>query len=63
MLLTGPALKAFQAGAKGAIKTTREQSVSILGYDFLGLISRLAIFFGIAFLINAYFVASIKGNI
>ena len=63
MLLTGPALKAVQAGAKGAIKTTREQSVSILGYDFLGLISRLAIFFGIAFLINAYFVASIKGNI
>ena len=63
MLLTGPALKAFQAGAKGAIKTTRQQSVSILGYDFLGLISRLAIFFGIAFLINAYFIASIKGNI
>ena len=63
MLLTGPALKAFQAGAKGAIKTTREQSVSILGYDFLGLISRLAIFFGLAFLINAYFIASIKGNI
>ena len=63
MLLTGPALKAFQAGAKGAIKTTREQSVEILGYDFLGLISRLAIFFGIAFLINAYFIASIKGGI
>ena len=63
MLLTGPALKAFQAGAKGAIKTTREQSVSVLGYDFVGLISRLVVFFGIAFLINAYFIASIKGNI
>ena len=62
-ILAGPALKAFQAGAKSTIKTTREQSVSILGYDFIGLISRLAIFFVVAFLINAYFVASIKGGI
>jgi len=62
-LLTGAALKAFEAGAKSTIKTTREQSVSILGYDFLGLVSRLGMFFIIAFLINAYFVASIKGNI
>jgi len=62
-LLTGAALKAFEAGAKSTIKTTREQSVSILGYDFLGLISRLSIFFIVAFLINAYFVASIKGGI
>jgi len=62
-ILAGPALKAFQAGAKSTIKTTREQSVSILGYDFLGLISRLSIFFIVAFLINAYFVASIKGGI
>jgi len=62
-ILAGPALKAFQAGAKSTIKTTREQSVSILGYDFLGLISRLSIFFIVAFLINAYFIASIKGNI
>ena len=62
-ILAGPALKAFQAGAKSTIKTTREQSVSILGYDFLGLISRLSIFFIVAFLINAYFIASIKGGI
>jgi len=62
-ILAGPALKAFQAGAKSKIKSTREQSVSILGYDFLGLISRLSIFFIVAFLINAYFIASIKGGI
>lgn len=62
-LFTGAAKQAFEAGVKSTIKTTREQSVSILGYDFLGLISRLAAFFFIAFLINAYFVASIKGGI
>lgn len=55
--------KAFTEGAKSTIKTTREQSVAILGYDFLGLISRLSMFFIIAFIINSYFVASIKGGI
>jgi len=62
-LVAAAVAKAFEAGAKSTIKTTREQSVSILGYDFLGLVSRLGMFFIIAFLINAYFVASIKGNI
>ena len=62
-LVAAAVAKAFEAGAKSTIKTTREQSVSILGYDFLGLISRLGMFFMIAFIINAYFVASIKGGI
>jgi len=62
-LVAAAMAKAFESGAKSTIKTTREQSVSILGYDFLGLVSRLGMFFIIAFLINAYFVASIKGNI
>jgi len=62
-LVAAAMAKAFESGAKSTIKTTREQSVSILGYDFLGLISRLSIFFLISFLINAYFIASIKGNI
>jgi len=62
-LVAAAVAKAFEAGAKSTIKTTREQSVSILGYDFLGLISRLGMFFAIAFIINAYFVASIKGGI
>jgi len=62
-LVAAAVAKAFEAGAKSTIKTTLDQSVSILGYDFLGLISRLGMFFAIAFIINAYFVASIKGGI
>jgi len=62
-LVAAAVAKAFEAGAKSTIKTTRQQSVSILGYDFLGLVSRLSMFFIIAFIINAYFVASIKGGI
>ena len=48
---------------KRGLKASREYSVSVLGYDFVGLISRLAIFFVTGFLINAYFHASISGGI
>ena len=45
------------------LKRTKQYSVSVLGYDFIGLISRLAIFFITGFLINAYFQATISGGI
>ena len=52
-----------EEGMKRGLKASREYSVSVLGYDFVGLISRLAIFFVTGFLINAYFHASISGGI
>ena len=48
---------------KRGLKASREYSVSVLGYDFIGLISRLAIFFITGFLINSYFQATIQGGI
>ena len=48
---------------KRGLKASREYSVSVLGYDFIGLISRLAIFFLTGFLINSYFQATIQGGI
>ena len=48
---------------KRGLKASREYSVSVLGYDFVGLISRLAIFFLTGFLINSYFQATIQGGI
>ena len=45
------------------LKRTKKYSVSVLGYDFIGLISRLAIFFLTGFLINSYFRATISGGI
>jgi tellurite resistance protein TehA-like permease len=53
----------LEEGVKRGLKASREYSVSVLGYDFIGLISRLAIFFITGFLINAYFQASIQGGI
>jgi len=53
----------LEEGVKRGLKASREYSVSVLGYDFIGLISRLAIFFITGFLINAYFQATIQGNI
>ena len=50
-------------GMKRGLKASREYSVSVLGYDFIGLISRLAIFFLTGFLINSYFQATIQGGI
>jgi len=53
----------IEEGMKRGLKASREYSVSVLGYDFIGLISRLAIFFITGFLINAYFHATISGGI
>ncbi len=53
----------LEEGVKRGLKASREYSVSVLGYDFIGLISRLAIFFLTGFLINSYFQASIQGGI
>ena len=52
-----------EEGMKRGLKASREYSVSVLGYDFVGLISRLAIFFLTGFLINSYFQATIQGGI
>jgi len=52
-----------EEGMKRGLKASREYSVSVLGYDFIGLISRLAIFFITGFLINSYFRATIQGGI
>jgi len=52
-----------EEGMKRGLKASREYSVSVLGYDFIGLISRLAIFFLTGFLINSYFQATIQGGI
>jgi len=52
-----------EEGMKRGLKVSREYSVSVLGYDFIGLISRLAIFFITGFLINSYFQATIQGGI
>jgi len=53
----------LEEGVKRGLKASREYSVSVLGYDFVGLISRLAIFFITGFLINSYFQATIQGGI
>ena len=53
----------LQEGVKRGLKASRDYSVSILGYDFIGLVSRLAIFYLVAFLVNSYMIASIKGGI
>jgi len=52
-----------EEGMKRGLKASREYSVSVLGYDFVGLISRLTIFFITGFLINSYFRATISGGI
>ena len=53
----------LQEGVKRGLKASRDYSVSILGYDFIGLVSRLAIFYLVAFLVNSYMIAIIKGGI
>jgi len=45
------------------LRQTKKYSVSILGYDFVGLVSRLAIFYLVSFLVNSYMIATIKGGI
>jgi len=53
----------LEEGVKRGLKASREYSVSVLGYDFIGLTGRLIVFFLAAFLINSYFQATISGNI
>ena len=53
----------IEEGLKRGLKQSRDYSVSVLGYDFIGLGSRLIIFFIVSFLINAYFIATIQGGI
>ena len=50
-------------GARAGLKASKQYSVSVLGYDFIGLIMRLAVFYFTAFIINSYFIATIKGGI
>ena len=52
-----------EEGIKRGLKESQKYSVSVLGYDFIGLVSRLAVFFVMAFLINSYFIATISGGI
>ena len=40
-----------EEGIKRGLKESQKYSVSVLGYDFIGLVSRLAVFFVAAFLI------------
>ena len=53
----------IEEGLKRGLKQSRDYSVSVLGYDFIGLASRRIIFFIVSFLINAYFIATIQGGI
>lgn len=53
----------IEEGLKRGLKESQKYSVSVLGYDFIGLVSRLSVFFVMAFLINSYFVATISGGI
>ena len=52
-----------EEGIKRGLKESQKYSVSVLGYDFIGLVSRLAVFFLVSFLINSYFIATIQGGI
>jgi len=47
---------------KEGLKKGRQYSVSEYGYDFIGLITRIFIFFAIGYLIDLYFKASILGG-
>ena len=49
-------------GAKAGFKASKEYSVSVLGYDFIGLAMRLFLFLGIGVLVQAYFTATISGG-
>ena len=50
-------------GARTGLKASKQYSVSVLGYDFVGLAMRLLIFLGVGVLIQAYMTASIKGGV
>ena len=51
-----------EEGMKRGLKASREYSVSVLGYDFIGLGMRLGIFLTVGVLIQAYFTATIAGG-
>jgi len=51
-----------EEGMKRGLKASREYSVSVLGYDFIGLSMRLGIFLTVGVLIQAYFTATIAGG-
>ena len=53
----------LEEGVKRGLKASREYSVSVLGYDFIGLIMRLAVFYFAAFILNTYMLATIKGGL
>ena len=53
----------IEEGIKRGLKESQKYSVSVLGYDFIGLVSRLSVFFIMALLINSYFIATISGGI
>ena len=50
-------------GARAGLKASKQYSVSVLGYDFIGLTMRLGIYLVVGVLIQAYFTATIKGGI
>jgi len=49
-------------GARTGLKASKQYSVSVLGYDFIGLAMRLLIFLGVGVLIQAYMTATISGG-
>ena len=44
------------------LRRTKKYSVSVLGYDFIGLAMRLGLFLTVGVLIQAYFTATITGG-
>ena len=49
-------------GARVGLKASKQYSVSVLGYDFIGLSMRLFLFLGVGVLVQAYFTATIAGG-
>ena len=49
-------------GARVGLKASKQYSVSVLGYDFIGLSMRLFLFLGVGVLIQSYFTATIAGS-
>jgi len=49
-------------GARAGLKASKQYSVSVLGYDFIGLAMRLFLFLGVGVLIQSYFTATIAGS-
>ena len=49
-------------GARAGLKASKQYSVTVLGYDFVGLSMRLFLFLGVGVLVQAYFTATIAGG-